>query len=193
MITEGYVCGIDVGAARLDVALYCDKKFSRAWAVENNEAGIADLVHELSQVRPELVIIESTGGYEREVTYRIYEAGVKIAVVNPRHTRHFAEAMGVQAKQDAIDARLLAEYGIRSDVEASVLKDEESRAFSAALARRRELVVMRTAEMNRLKLSHATVRGQIRKHIEWLTREIEDCEKQARRLVEKMPVWKANA
>jgi transposase len=118
---------------------------------------------------------------------------VKIAVVNPRHTRHFAEAMGVQAKQDAIDARLLAEYGIRSDVEASVLKDEESRAFSAALARRRELVVMRTAEMNRLKLSHATVRGQIRKHIEWLTREIEDCEKQARRLVEKMPVWKANA
>jgi transposase len=193
MITEGYVCGVDVGAARLDVALYCDKKFSRAWVVENNEAGITDLVRELSQVQPKLVVIEATGGYEKEVTYRIYEAELKIAVVNPRHTRHFAQSLGVLAKQDTIDARVLAEYGVRTDVEASVLKDEESRVFSATLARRRELVVMRTAEMNRLKLSHVKVRGQIRRHIEWLTREIEDCEKEARSLVKKMPVWKANA
>lgn len=192
MITEGYVCGIDVSSIKLDVALYCDTKFIRLWTVKNNEAGIMELVRELQPVQPKLVVLESTGGYEKEATYRIYEAGMKVAVVNPRHTHHFAKSLGHLAKQDSIDARMLAEYAIRTDVKESVLKDDETRAFSATLSRRRELVDMRTAEMNRLKLCHIKVGGQIRRHIEWLTREIEDCEKEMRGLVNNMPVWKAN-
>lgn len=193
MITEGYVCGIDVSAAKLDVALYCDKQFVREWVVENTEEGVAALVHELRQVQPKLTVMEATGGYEELALYRIHEATLSVARVNPRHTHYFGISMGLLAKQDNIDARVLAEYGIRTDVQPSTLKDLENRAFSAALERRRQLVGMRTAEMNRSKQSHFTVRAKIQRHIDWLTQEIEDCEKEMRNLVKKMPVWNDNA
>jgi len=193
MITEGYVCGIDVSAAKLDVALYCDKQFVREWVVENTEEGVAALVHELRQVQPKLTVMEATGGYEELALYRIHEATLSVARVNPRHTHYFGISMGLLAKQDNIDARLLAEYGIRTDVQPSTLKDVENLAFSAALERRRQLVDMRTAEINRSKQSHFTVRAKIKRHIDWLTQEIDDCEKEMRDLVKKMPVWNDNA
>jgi transposase len=193
MITEGYVCGIDVSAKKLDVALYCDKKFIREWVVENTEEGVAALVHELRQVQSKLTVMEATGGYEELALYRIYEAGLSVARVNPRHTHHFGISMGLLAKQDNIDARVLAEYGIRTDVQPSTLKDMENRAFSAALERRRQLVIMCTAEKNRLKQSHFTVRAKIQRHIDWLTNEITGCEREMHDLVKKMPVWTDNA
>ena len=70
----------------------------------------ADLVKELTGRGPCLVVLEATGGYERPWVAALSDAGIPVAVVNPKRVRDFAKAMGYLAKTDRIDARIIAEY-----------------------------------------------------------------------------------
>jgi transposase len=60
---------------------------------------------------PKRIIVESTGGYERKLVLKLAEAGLPVAVVNQRRIRSFGQGMGILARTDAIDARLLALFG----------------------------------------------------------------------------------
>ena len=99
--------GIDVSKARLDCAT------SGRWmtSVLNNDAGHRKLLERLQALRPELVVLEATGGFEAEVALTLGEAGLPVAVVNPRQVRDFARATGRLAKTDTVDARVLALFG----------------------------------------------------------------------------------
>jgi transposase len=99
--------GIDVSKAALDVAL---RPGDDAWRSTNDEAGIADLVGRLQPLRPQLIVLEATGGLERLVVAALALAGLPVAVVNPRQVRDFARATGRLAKTDALDAAALAHF-----------------------------------------------------------------------------------
>lgn len=75
--------------------------------------GIQDLVGRLVAVAPSLIVLEATAGYELAVTAALASGGLPIIVVNPRHVRHFAKALGQLAKTDAIDAQTLACFAER--------------------------------------------------------------------------------
>jgi transposase len=61
-------------------------------------------------VRPTLVILEATGGLEQSVAAALALAGLPMAVVNTRHVRDFARAVGKLAKTDTLDAKVLAHF-----------------------------------------------------------------------------------
>src|SRR5690606_30509299 len=77
-------------------------------------------------------------------------AGLPVAVVNPRQVRAFAHAIGRSAKTDAIDAELLALFGLRVQPAPRPVPDAATQALAALVTRRRQLLEMLTAERQRL-------------------------------------------
>lgn len=100
--------GLDVASAWLDGAT---APSSRTWHVPNDEAGRARLVAELVALTPQGIVLEATGGVERDLVADLLGAGLPVAVVNPRQVREFARASGTRAKTDRLDAHILARFG----------------------------------------------------------------------------------
>ena len=139
--------GIDVAQAQRDMAL---RPTDERWAVAHDDAGIAALVAPLQVLQPTLMVLAATGGYQRAVVAAWAAARLPVAVVKPRHARDCAQATGPLAQTDALDARALAHVAEAVRPTPRPLPDAQADALRALLARRRQLVTMRTAEQNRL-------------------------------------------
>jgi len=103
--TSMVVAGIDTAKDKLDIALYGQ---ARHWCVENNLQGWKRLRSELAKAEIERVGIEATGGYERGVVRHLREAGFTVLVLQPIQVRAFAKAHLRRAKNDVLDAALIA-------------------------------------------------------------------------------------
>ena len=187
MKSKKLVVGIDISKARLDVGIV---PTSEHWSVPNTPDGLAELACKLSDLSPTLVVMEATGGLERPVRVVLEQAGLRCALVNPRQVRDFAKAMGILAKTDSLDAMVLATFGEKVAPEARPGKDPDSAELEAILKRRRQIIDMLTAEKNRLKMEpSAQVRGNIDKHITFLTTSLADIDKDLRTRIKDMPEW----
>jgi transposase len=186
-MSEHFV-GIDVSKQRLDVALHGSQ--TRSWSVNHTEPGIRALVQELSELAPTLVVLEATGGLEVALVAALAAAGVRLAVINPRQVRDFARATGELAKTDEIDARILALFAERIRPETRPLPSDEVRELDALLARRRQLIEIRTGERNRLQQAAPVVRAGIEEHIAWLNARIGEVDAALRERIEASSVWR---
>lgn len=83
---------------------------SESQQFSNDGAGIDALEQQPRQLPVGLLVLEATGGYEFEAAYTLQASGLAVAVVNPRMARDFARAMGLLAKTDALDARMLTGF-----------------------------------------------------------------------------------
>lgn len=184
----GFV-GIDVAKAELVITR---RPARTRWRVANTASGIEALVGTLRADAPELIVLEATGGYERDVTAALLAAGLRALVVNPRHVRAFAKATGQLAKTDRIDADVIALFAERMRPEWRPLADEATTDLAAVLLRRRQLSDMLTAERNRLGVARTPVRGSLKKHIAYLERELRMTESELRELIEASPVWRVH-
>jgi transposase len=186
-MTTTYV-GIDVAKATLDVAIGSDGEVVQ---VENSEVGIKQLLARLDEVRPELVVLEATGGYENLVASAIAGREVAVAVVNPRQVRDFARATGVLAKTDRIDARVLARFAEAVRPEARPLPTAEARELEEFLSRRRQIVDMLTMEKNRLSIAATDrMKKSLKKHIAWLEEALRRATDDIDKAIRKSPVWR---
>ena len=186
-MTKPYV-GIDVAKATLDVAIGGDGELVQ---VENNEAGIAQLIQRLGEVEPTLVVLEATGGYESLVAGAIAGREIAVAVVNPRQVRDFAKATGVLAKTDRIDARVLARFAEAVRPEPRPLPTAEAKELEEFLSRRRQLVDMLTMEKNRLSIAATEkMKKRIRKHIDWLEEALRRANDDIDQAVRNSPAWR---
>jgi transposase len=179
--------GIDVSQATLDLAISPN---GEQWQHTNDTSGIADLVERLRTLQPERIVLEATGGYELAAVAALGIAGLPVVVVNPRQVREFARSMGRLAKTDALDAQVLALFAARIQPELRPLPDATTRELSALLARRRQLIDMRTAEANRLKLALEAVRGDIREHLRYLDKRIKDLDRELHDRLRASPLWR---
>lgn len=179
--------GIDVSKATLDVAV---RPTGQYWPVPHTDAGVHDLVVQLTRLRPSLVVLEATGGLETHLTGALAGAGLAVVVVNPRQVRDFAKATGKLAKTDAIDAHVLAHFAEAVHPTPRPLPDAQTRAIAALMARRRQLVAMLVAEKNRLRSASAPLRRRIQPHIVWLQRELKDLDKDLSDTLRQSPLWR---
>ena len=101
------VCGIDVSKDRLDIMVLPEQQY---FSVHNDAAGWAELVERLRGLSISAIGLEASGGYERGAMRALLAAGMPARQVNPFKLRQFARASGVLAKNDRLDARLIAEY-----------------------------------------------------------------------------------
>ena len=181
--------GIDVSKGTLDVATRPDGTHRR---VPNTDEGFDRLVALLCPLAPALVVLEASGGYQRRVVAALVLAGLPVAVVNPARTREFAKALGRLAKTDAVDAAVLAEFAERIRPPARPVPDADAQKMQELLARRGQLVGMRTMEKNRLGTALSrVVRRSIEAHLKWLDEQIDSAEKELDEAIERSEVWKA--
>ena len=180
--------GIDVSKLRLDVAVH--ELPQHECSFPNDEVGVASLLSWLGQQPVCQVVMEASGGYEVAVAAQLHEAGLSVAVVNARHVRHFAKALGILAKTDRIDAIVIARYASAVRPQERPLKDEQAIVLTQLVARRQQLVQMLTMEQNRRRLAQAPVRKSIDAHIQWLQRQLRDVDGELRRLIKASPIWR---
>jgi transposase len=157
--------GLDVAKGHIDAAILPSQTRLH---VPNDDSGHATLLATLRTAAPTLIVLEASGGYETAVATALALAGLPVAVVNPRHVRDFARALGYLAKTDALDALVLARFAERVQPTPRPLADAEAADLAALVARRRQLTDMLVAERNRLALARPPVRKRLREHVRWL-------------------------
>lgn len=178
--------GIDVAKDKLDAATAI-----KPWGTfDNAPDGYANLLKRLPAPGTALVVMEATGGYERAAVAALVEAGHHVAVVNPRQVRDFAKAMGVLAKTDALDARVIARFGEVVHPAPRVF-DKNQEELRELVLRRRQLVEHRTAEKNRLQtVMSRTARQSLERGVKTLGAEIARIEKAMQQLVSSDDDWR---
>ena len=166
--------GIDVSKLHLDVCVGATRQ-----RVPNDANGWNELTAMLQAAQMDLVVVEATGGYERGLVCALQSAGVCVARVNPRQARDFAKSMGVLAKTDQVDARVLRDF---ADVLArhadrrkfiTPMIDQARELLAELMTRRRQLVDMRVAEHNRLEHAGQRAARSIASVLKLLDKQIE--------------------
>lgn len=183
---DAYV-GIDVSKRSLDVHVL---PHGAEYTFENNDDGRSKLRSKLAEFRNPLVVLEPTGGYERNLVELLVEAKIATAVVNAKQVRDFASAIGTLAKTDRIDARCLALFAERVRPDVRPLPDAESRELLELMTRRRQLVSMRAAEQVRRHEARGRVKESIGTLIATLTEEIKAIEHEIADRIEQSPLWR---
>lgn len=179
--------GIDVAKEHLDIAL---RPGGEHWTIANEENEVGELASKLLELKPVLVIMEATGGFEIPVASVLATAGLPVAVVNPRNVREFAKATGKLAKTDTLDAHVLAHFAEAIHPEARFLSDEQAQQLQALVTRRRQVLEMLVAEKNRIKISHKKVQKRLQEHITWLKQELQDLDKELGQAIRESPIWR---
>lgn len=176
---EAIVIGIDIAKRTFDAAIGVGGSIE---TFANDDAGHDAFVARLTGVAVDLIVMEATGGLERDLACALQAAGFVVAVVNPRQARDFAKAMGYLAKTDRIDAKALAELAQvlarhpERDRFISALPGPEQQALQALVARRRQLVAMHVAEHQRLSASHPAARKSIEALIKAIRAQLDEVE-----------------
>ena len=165
----GECVGIDVSKQHLDWVLGAEGNVERA---SNCPAGVRRLVARLRKIEVASIIVESTGGYERALTEALTAADLPVILVNPWRVRRFGEGLGVLAKTDPLDARVLALFGERARPPRRPLPGPRQREMADLVRRRRQLIAIIVAEKNRLDTASPIVRRDINSLVQLLERRV---------------------
>src|ERR1700730_14769543 len=133
------VVGIDVSKQDLDLYVLAHRQLR---TVANTVAGHAELASWLKSLGVKVAVMEASGGYERTVARALQRAGFEVRVVDPKRVRHFARAAGRLAKNDRIDAQMIAEFGaVFAVVEQCEVPTDPAREHLASLVGARQALI----------------------------------------------------
>jgi len=184
--SSGVYVGIDVSKDKLDVAVLGEKQ---EWQVDNSETGIMELVKQMQELGPELIVVEATGGYQRAVVDGLFRSRLGVAVVNPARVRQFARACGLLAKTDRLDAQVLAVFGQRVQPRRYEGVSAQERELSGMLVRRKQLEEMLKAEKNRLRTVSQGLQGSVERIVTVLQAEKKRLDEQIEQFVNEQAEW----
>lgn len=165
----GDCVGVDVSKHHLDWTLGGNGNVDR---LTNTPAGVRCLVAAVRRLSVDRIVVESTGGYERALTEALAAAALPVVLVNPWRVRRFGEGLGVLAKTDPLDARVLAMFGERARPEQRPLPGARQREMADLVRRRRQLIAMIVAEKSRLDTASPIVHRDIHSLIQLLERRV---------------------
>lgn len=179
--------GIDVSKSQLDVSI---GKAGEYWQAGNDRVGIEKCVKRLWAVHPALIVIESSGGLEVPLMTELYVAGLAFALVHPGRVRDFARSLGLLAKTDKLDARLLAHFGEAIRPPATRLPSEAEQYLNALMLRRRQLLDMLVDEQNHLASTRLSLQPKVEEHLRWLEDRVADLDREIEEQIEQIPEFK---
>jgi transposase len=185
--------GIDISKDWLDVWLESARRFER---VTNDAAGWATLVALLEQHASRagtVVAFEATGGYELGVRRALLEAGFDIRRLNPLRVRLYARSLGRNAKNDRIDARVIARYAAAAETHPEIL-DAAREDLAELVSHRQRLVSERVAVANHARtLRTKALVAQDRHRLALLERQIAEADALIRKALGEAPELAAKA
>lgn len=179
--------GIDVCKRWLDVHL---RPADKSFRVSNDGDGINELLSHLSPVvAVGRIILESTGGYERQAALALSKLGYPVVVINARQGRNFAKAANQLAKTDRVDAAILAWFGEAMKPPIRSFASDAQAEIQGLVTRRRQLVEMLTAEQNRLSGLRGSAQEDVEAHLEWLRERIKQMDEQLNAQIQECQSW----
>ena len=185
---EDVYVGVDVSKDRLDVHVL---PHGEAFAVSRDGKGLDELITRVRDLKPALVAIEATGGYETIVAAAVAGAKLPVAVLNPAQIRYYARALGKRAKTDRIDAEVIARFAQSVRPEPRVLPDNATQMLADLVARRRQIVEMIVAEGQRERhMAMPRLKKSILRHVEILNKELAALDRDIDSAVRGSPVWR---
>jgi transposase len=178
--------GVDVGKANLDIYIH-EKEIH--WQEENTEAGIKRILKRLSHYEVERLVMEATGRYEFNLAEAAYTKHLPVCIVKPLLVRRFAGAMNQLAKTDKIDARIIALFSFMMKPQITPRKSKNLIAIKGLISRRRQLMGLRTQELNRIKTIGKALELSCKRILRCLDAEIERMEKRLAKHVDEQAEW----
>ena len=183
--------GIDISKRSFDVFVL---EKDKALVLTNDSEGIFKCVELCQKIQPGLVVMEATGGYEMPLASHLQAKGFGVAIINPRRIRDFARALGQMAKTDKIDAQVIAKFAATLEPMPHELISDNSRKLKALIARRKQLLGMHTAELNRME--HAfdnEVKQSIEAIVKAIEKQLDKVDKETDDVIRQMPELKQKA
>jgi len=178
--------GVDVGKSKLDVCIY---EKSIHFQESNDASGISRILKRLACYQVERLVMEATGRYEFNLAEAAYRKNLPVCIVKPLSVRRYAGAIDQLAKTDRIDAAVIAEFAAVIQPRVTPQKSKSLILIRDLLARRRQIVEMRTQELNRLKIMGKACEGSCNRMIRVFDQEIMRLEKRLDKWVQEQPVW----
>jgi transposase len=180
--------GIDVAKNSFDVNINGQKQ---VWHFDYTDDQIKQCIERLTQEQVKLTVMEATGGYEMKLAIALQNAGLAISIINPRRIRDFARSMGLLAKTDKIDAKVIAAFAATLEPPKSKSIDPEVCKLKALVARRNQLIGMKVAENNRREhVFDKAIKKSIAAVIRTFEKEIAKIEKELADHINRMPELK---
>jgi len=131
-----------------------------------------------------LIAIEATGKWHRQVHRSFHASGFRVAIVNPLRARLFAEAIGLLAKTDRLDARMLALLAESLSPQAKAPASEAVEALQELVAGRDSAVAEQTALENQLAAANtAFLRRQLKARIVRIAKDIANLQAEIERQI----------
>ncbi|EPE2697215.1 IS110 family transposase [Vibrio alginolyticus] len=180
--------GVDTGKSQLDIYI---RPLDIYFTVPNTEKGISDAIKTIKKHKPQRVVIEATGRLEMPFILACDKAKLPYVIANPLRIKRFAGAIGQRAKNDRLDAALIAHYAERVQPELTKLKSENIRPMSNLVTRRNQLLTMQTMERNRLQILPKNISSTITPILTALKNQIEKVEAKIAKLIESCPEYQA--
>lgn len=188
MSTPPSYIGIDVAKAELVVA----SGDAELFRVPNTPAGHRDLVKRLRPLNPAAVVMESTGPYGRAAAAALTVAGYQVAIVQPGRVRHFASSLGIRAKTDPIDARVIARFAAATKPRCYTPPTPDIAHLRALSDRRDQIIELRIQEQNHLEsISDPLIAKDVRANIKRLSTQEKNYTKLMAKAIAQQPALKA--
>lgn len=177
-----YYIGVDVSKAKLD--LY-DPRSGKYQCYPNKKTGLRRMLNQITKLPGAAhIVCEPSGGYEKLLISLAHEAALTISAINPRQIRDYARAKGQLAKTDAIDAKLLSDYGAAFQPEAQAPASPVLEELTAVVRRKEVLTRQLVREKNAYeKCSDKFVKADIRMSLNHIKKRIERCENRIKELI----------
>ena len=176
--------GVDTGKAQLDIFI---RPLNLFFTVSNDDKGIKDAIKTIKKHSPERIVIEATGRLEMPFVLACAEAKLPIVRANPIHVKRFAGAIGRRAKNDRLDAELIAHYAEAIKPDISIIKAENIRLMSDLVIRRNQLLSMQTMEKNRIQVLPKSLHSTIKPMLTAMKKQISNIEDKLLKLIESCP------
>ena len=184
----GIICGVDVSKDCLETRI---GREGAAASFPNHAEGITELAAFCAVHQVELVAMEATGGYEQQAFAQLSQAGLGVAILNPRSVRQFAQSMGRLEKTDRIDAGMIAWYAEVKQSPPVCLAPQSQQHLRALVTRLRQLTDIRTAQLNQQRLvTDRSVQASLSKLLTFIAGQIRDLEQGIAKLIDQDPLWR---
>lgn len=181
--------GIDVSKEWLDLHILPS---NTRRSIPNTEEGCKKIAAMLKPLQPKNIVMEGTGGYEKLIATQLAEKELPVAVVNPRQVRDFARSLGILAKTDKIDAEVIARFAQQVAPEPRFVPDQQRIELKELATRRRQMIIIRGAEQNRLERTHSSAaRLSIQRIIQTLDEQLKEIDDTIDRTIKSSPIWRA--
>jgi transposase len=161
--------GVDVGKDTLDI---CIHEKALHWQEANTPEGVRALLNRLARYQVERLVMEATGRYQLLLAEQAYVKEVPVCIVKPLSIRRYAGAIDQLAKTDKIDAHVIAEFAAVIKPRTTPAKSKKLILIKDLLARRRQVMEMRTQEMNRLQIMGKHVAPSCKRLLNYLDKEV---------------------